>query len=621
MITLEKFFPAELAGEYEPLAVLHEGQKRQTLLLRHRLSGDLLVMKRSLEDPECVREELHIMKELAGEGIPTGYWCFQTDDASYLLREYIPGETLLDYVQKKGACSAEEAADIGVKLCNILKRLHDHDPPVIHRDIKAENIIRTPEGKLYLIDFGTARLFDSESRQDTQLMGTPSSAAPEQFGYCQTDPRADIYAIGCLLHELTTGEMDLKRGQRPPALRVIIQKCVRFDPAKRYSSATALAEALKRAVIGRPKRRRCVAVITALAVMMLILCYPQWLRRRALAEIYTFSDPIIEAEVCRQLGKGPGTVTKADLREVSSILLCGDTAFQSWDQMLISGESLYLEGIGSIDTETHGSVSNLADIPQMPNLRQLALLYEDIEDLSPLEGLALEQLALHGNRIRDINPLKDNPSLQQLYLSANPITDLSPLSGCSNLWNLNIGATDIRNLYGLDGLPSLRFLQMGECPSVNDLTALADFKNLNDLAVGPVNRKQLEVLPQLTGLEYLTLWGWDEMYDVSLLSDLTELKWLYLDMWQLSSLEGIENLSRMENLTIHSDLPLSLAPLMALTELQTLDVRGVKTDDWSVLNSLPKLEHLVCTTSQEAELVEALTDVTKQTVTIQVVGK
>ena len=89
------------------------------------------------------------------------------------------------------------------------------------------------------------------------------------------------------------------------------------------------------------------------------------------------------------------------------------------------------------------------------------------------------------------------------------------------------------------------------------------------------------------------------MDDISLLSGLTELKWLYLDMWQLSSLKGIESLSRLVNLTIHSDISLDLSPLAALKTLHTLDVSGIKTADWSVLNALPELEQLICSESQK----------------------
>ena len=248
---MERFLPPELAAEYEPLALLKEGGERQTLLLQDRRTGEKLVLRRFARPAADTEKKFASLSRLAGRGVPKMYRYFLSGGAGYLLREYVQGETLLDLVQKRGPFSPRETARIGLALCRTLEALHSQDPPLIHRDIKAENVIRTPAGEYVLIDFDISRFYDEQDTRDTELRVTAFSAPPEQFGYRQTDPRSDIYALGVLLHELATGESRLEDGDMPAALGAVVRRCTRFDPKDRYRSAAALERALERAAAGR----------------------------------------------------------------------------------------------------------------------------------------------------------------------------------------------------------------------------------------------------------------------------------------------------------------------------------------------------------------------------------
>ncbi len=83
-------------------------------------------------------------------------------------------------------------------------RLHSQQPAIVFRDLKPANIMRTTTGQLYLIDFGIARYFKPGQAKDTVALGSPGYAAPEQYGKAQTTPRADIYSLGAVLHQLLT---------------------------------------------------------------------------------------------------------------------------------------------------------------------------------------------------------------------------------------------------------------------------------------------------------------------------------------------------------------------------------------------------------------------------------
>lgn len=168
---LAAYLPPRLLDEYQPLALLQDRGWRQTLLLRHRRTRLQIICKRASNNQSQLQDEHLLLRQLAGPGIPESLEVFQENGWTYLLRIYVPGETLLDYAQKRGSLPAREVRNIGQEICAILRRLHRQDPPVIHRDIKLENIIRTPEGQLYLIDFGISRRFEAGACRDTQVLG------------------------------------------------------------------------------------------------------------------------------------------------------------------------------------------------------------------------------------------------------------------------------------------------------------------------------------------------------------------------------------------------------------------------------------------------------------------
>ncbi len=137
---------------------------------------------------------------------------------------------------------------ICVQLCDILGYLHHREAPVIHRDVKPQNVIVRPDGRITLIDFDIARVHRGDRDTDTMFFGTLAYAPPEQYGFSQTDERADIYALGVLLRWLLTGST-----RENPNVRVygplakIIARCTAFAPKDRYSDAAQVKQALLRA--------------------------------------------------------------------------------------------------------------------------------------------------------------------------------------------------------------------------------------------------------------------------------------------------------------------------------------------------------------------------------------
>ena len=159
-----------------------------------------------LEATAAFQREVSVLSHLDHPNLPRLYEHFQDPGHWYLVMDFIAGETLEEYQSKvpNRRLLLSEVLDIGLQLCRVLAYLHSQQPPIIFRDLKPANIMRNHTGQLYLIDFGIARYFKPGQTRDTVALGSPGYAAPEQYGKAQTTPRADIYSLGAVLHQLLT---------------------------------------------------------------------------------------------------------------------------------------------------------------------------------------------------------------------------------------------------------------------------------------------------------------------------------------------------------------------------------------------------------------------------------
>lgn len=158
------------------------------------------------------------------------------ENGAYFISEYVEGTPA-----SERAFSEKEAVKLLLELCAAIKALHRAG--IIHRDIKPSNIICGNDGHIRLIDFDSARLRVEFQSRDTEILGTGGYAAPEQYGFMQTDDRSDIYAFGVTMEEI------LGENAEKPKFRRIIRRCTQFDPDRRYRDISAVWRAIKRAVM------------------------------------------------------------------------------------------------------------------------------------------------------------------------------------------------------------------------------------------------------------------------------------------------------------------------------------------------------------------------------------
>ncbi len=233
-------WPPELTQVYEPESCLKHSGAKEVYLVTDKRTGARVVLRASdLDAGERADVEYAILSRLNFPGVPKTYGTLIKGGRSYLAREFFEGEPL-DKVVARGVLHPSQIERIARQICAILGYLHAQNPPVIHRDIKPQNIIMRPDGSIGLTDFGIARTFKEDSDSDTQYMGTLLYAPPEQYGYAQSSPQTDIYALGIVLIYLATGSpdrRDLARRISHAPLRALIEKCIAFDPKSRFQNA------------------------------------------------------------------------------------------------------------------------------------------------------------------------------------------------------------------------------------------------------------------------------------------------------------------------------------------------------------------------------------------------
>jgi WD40 repeat protein/tRNA A-37 threonylcarbamoyl transferase component Bud32 len=168
-----------------------------------------------IEATDTFNRETSLLSGLCHPQIPQLFDHFSDHDHWYLVLQYLEGPTLETYLETRITQSKplliDEVLALAFQLCSVLEYLHTRQPPIIFRDLKPSNIIRSKSGMLSLIDFGIARSFRPGQARDTQQLGSPGYAAPEQYGRAQTTPQSDIYSLGIILYEVLSGQDPTER--------------------------------------------------------------------------------------------------------------------------------------------------------------------------------------------------------------------------------------------------------------------------------------------------------------------------------------------------------------------------------------------------------------------------
>ena len=521
-------YPDAFLQKYELMECLASNQMGETLLVRDRLNAHYVA--KCYNDPSLMSRttEDALLKKLHHDGLPAFVEEFQNENMLCVVRQYVHGEPLN---RLQIPLTEYQIISIGMQLCDILSYLHSQIPAVIHRDIKPQNIILDSGGKVTLIDFGISRLYDPNADNDTVFFGTQEYAPPEQYGFAQTDSRADIFALGAVLATLLTGKTNDDSAIDNRRLRRIIQRCMAFAPKDRYRDAKSVKRALANVDGHRQKRAiymGCAAVALCLAVAAGFVIGRYTDVRPVLFydnSVTVFDEPLIEQAVRLQLGKtADEPILSEELDRVTEIHVYYDQAANTWEEF-----NTLREGLDTGEIMAGSDVlSTLDDIVKLKNLKELSIGYANITDISAVKNLTrLQSLEFFGCPIEDISAVGSLAQLEHFVLdNCDDVRDISALADCSRLSELvlagcraddfsvlaSLGDLEYLHLQNVDPelfLPHLkgktvRQLKLGYT-SLSSISDLFGIDGLNDLQLYKMNIKTLDGIDQMEDLMYVTL--------------------------------------------------------------------------------------------------------------------
>src|SRR5512141_782480 len=258
-----------LNGRYRIVDILGQGGMGSVYRAMDENLGVEVAVKENLfttdEYSRQFRLEAVILASLRHQHLPrvTDHFVIG-NEGQYLVMDYIEGEDLRQRMERMGNITEDEAILMGAAMCDALTYLHTRKPPILHRDIKPGNVKITPDGHIFLVDFGLGKVLHGSQATTTGARAiTPGYYPPEQCGTARTDPRTDIYSLGATMYAALTGiipEDGLARAmdntQLTPLrkrnskvsrrLAAAIEKAMGIDPADRYQNA----DEFKRALLG-----------------------------------------------------------------------------------------------------------------------------------------------------------------------------------------------------------------------------------------------------------------------------------------------------------------------------------------------------------------------------------
>lgn len=545
----DNYYPKDFLEKYETMECLAQNQMGETLLVRDSLNTDYIAKCYTDASLLSQTSENELLKKLHHSGLPELVEEFQNKNMLCVVRQFAPGTPLN---QLEEPLSETQIINLGIQLCEILNYLHGQNPPVIHRDIKPQNIIIDESGKIMLIDFGISREYDESARTDTVFFGTQEFAPPEQYGFSQTDNRADIFSLGVVLAWLLTGRTSLKGFRiKNRRLEHIVRKCTAFAPKDRYRDAQQIKRALQKADGHKKKKTLQVLCMVLASFAMLIAGFvvgrftdirpPVFYNN---SYVY-FSEPLVEQAVRLQLGKAEGEHIRAEeLDKVKELYIYAGHTVKTQEEMNKLRGQVDRGEIESGD----GAISDLRDITKLKNIQQLSLGYHDFTDMSAITQLSrLQSLELYNCPISDIGVIRLLPKLKHFVLTqCDSVTDISPLANC----------------------PGIKELILVSCLA-DDFSPLASLGDLDYLHM--INIDTEEYLPFLNGKTiHQFKVAASSLASVDELKGIDGLRNLELDNVKIESLSGIEDLTGLINVGVWNMPDTDLTPLTALPNLKAI---------------------------------------------------
>lgn len=602
--------PGNLQEHYQILSCLKYTKERQVYLIEERDGSQKKILKCGKStQAELLKEEYRYLQEMSASFFPKVDFQGEEKGFFYFVREYIEGKTLYELINEKETLEEQEAAKIILEIGKMIHTLHFHTPKIIYRDMKPQNIVKKRDGSFCCIDFDSIRVYKEKGEKDTICLGTRGVASPEQYGFMQTDERTDIYGLGMLLLYLVTGDYK-KEGEvfkkLSPKMNRIIEKATQFNPKHRYQQVKELEKALKSFL--RRKKKVSITFSKERFLIMLFLCMgcivlgifiglklggeQREIDKSQQIEVENnqrieFNSPLVEEAVRMSLNRPEGEILQKDLEQISSLYICGEKTFTSWDAHLDYHSHYFFElkNTNAISAELLSE-----DLSHFHNLTTLVIDGQGLQELPKYSPDSLERISLSENEISDISSLENQGNLKYLSLEKNPIRDLEPLQELSQLEFVNVSQTNISELSGISGsdLKELQCIETG----IDNGTILEYFPNLEILYVSNADEEMVQDILKLSSLQGLGLID-SQVYSLEDFSVLPKLTGLELSGCKtLTSLKGAEKLKNITYLGVGNTGITQVPEAFYMEKLEELELTNNQIMDYSPLENCKRLRIL-----------------------------
>ena len=233
-------------------------EERKLVVLKEAVVSDDAIESAQAKAREMLDREAALLLKINHPNIVKVLDYFVEQERNYLMLDYVNGQDLRQLVKQNGPQRESTVINWALQMVNILKYLHEQDPPLIHRDFTPDNIVLCEDGSIVVIDFGAANEFIGNATGT--FVGKHAFIAPEQFRG-KANVQSDIYAFGCTLYFLLTGvEPEALSTSNPqdqnnrisPELSEIVVSCTQMETRDRYQTAAQLVPVLRQMMASLP---------------------------------------------------------------------------------------------------------------------------------------------------------------------------------------------------------------------------------------------------------------------------------------------------------------------------------------------------------------------------------
>ncbi len=527
------------------------------------------------------------------QNIVSIYDFFYENSTVYYVMEYLHGQSMKKYIAKHGTVSPEQAVYIAKEVANAL--VSSHSANVLHRDISPGNIMLCNNGKVKLIDFGSARQVVSEGSKSMSVILTPGFAPLEQYQKKgKQGPWTDIYALGATLYYLATGnELDdpISRMEDDEAfssnvhgindeLWAVIKKSTMLKPEDRYKDIFQFRDALNKIPLGPAP------LIITQDDSINIINYAA----DSLSESANMSSEEVDSD-------GTDTSVKEDNSSSADNLSEDRKSVKESDDSAISKDT---------DKKPAGPADDAAKIKNKRKKKRLMLAAGIVVTVAIVIVVAAVILVPVINERRSYSTTHINLGGSWVpwdgkNISASGINVASFSSAAEKAKDSSDVVIDISSctlsapsvLSELENIDNLHELKLSDC-NLSDISALENVTKLTYLDLSLNSISDISSLKRMTKLTSLSL-SYNDISDISALKNMTKLTKLNLHYNDITDISALKRMTKLTRLVLSYNDISDISVLENMTELTELYLYGNKITDISVLKKLPNLKTLSIT--------------------------